>query len=216
MFYVRRRLFSLFLILNANRSDKWGITGIIVFTKDFMTIPKDEIVGRAVVFMLIGGMVKSQKRVLEAQLFFVIFVVFSKKTIQSQAEVKLKGLINCSLNKVFVLVVCALVISGSPAFTAGGDAAKKYAPILGAYEFFAEGQTMTIKFWVDEEKLWGAPEGETRAELTPMEGEAWKFEVTTDEGQYFVLEFVKDESGKFNKCVIQTMGMEIEGTRIEE
>jgi hypothetical protein len=131
-------------------------------------------------------------------------------------EVKLERLKKCFLNSIFVLVVLALMISGSFSIAAGGDAAKKYAPILGTYEFFAEGQTMLIKFWVDEEKLWGAPEGETPEELTPMEGENWKFEVTTGDGQYFVLEFVKDESGKFNKCLLQTMGTELEGTRIEE
>jgi len=131
-------------------------------------------------------------------------------------DVKLEQLKKCFLNSLFVLVVLALVISGSFSFAAEGDTAKKYAPILGTYEFFAEGQTMIIKFWVDEEKLWGAPEGETPEELMPMEGEDWKFEVTTVEGKYFVLEFVKDESGKFNKCLLQNMGREIEGTRIEE
>jgi hypothetical protein len=95
------------------------------------------------------------------------------------------------------------------------DAEKKYAPLVGDYEFDMQGQIMVVSFWVEEGKLWGAPEGETPAELEPVEGEDMKFEVNTDTGQFFELEFVKDESGKVNKCIILAMGMEMEGVRIK-
>ncbi len=116
-------------------------------------------------------------------------------------------------------VICgvfALLFFSALVFSLGQDLEKKYTPIIGTYEFYVEEQVMNIKFWVEEEKFWGAPEGETPAEIVPMEGEEWKFETTTDEGQYYMIEFVKDESGKFNKCIIESMGMQIEGTRIKQ
>lgn len=112
--------------------------------------------------------------------------------------------------------VLAILVFTLSVFSLGEDLEKKYAPIIGTYEFSDDAQVMRIRFWVEEEKLWGGPEGETPAEIVPMEGEEWKFETTTDEGQYFVIEFVKDESGKFNKCIIESMGMQLEGTRIEQ
>lgn len=119
-------------------------------------------------------------------------------------------------NRAIVYSVLVLLLSSTLAFSLGEDAEKKYAPIIGTYEFYVEAQVMNIKFWVEEEKLWGAPEGETPGELEPMEGEEFKFEVTTDDGQYFIIDFVKDESDKYNKCIIQATEMELEGTRIEQ
>ncbi|MGD8538252.1 MAG: hypothetical protein PVI66_06015 [Candidatus Aminicenantes bacterium] len=120
------------------------------------------------------------------------------------------------VNAVIICSVLMLMVFSPLAFSMGDDLAKKYGPIVGTYEFQMDADVMTVKFWVEEEKFWGAPEGETPAEIVPMEGEEWKFEATTDDGQYFIISFVKDESGKFNKCILESMGMEIEGTRIEE
>lgn len=121
-----------------------------------------------------------------------------------------------SSRRVIICSVLVFFFFSAFAFSLGEDLEKKYAPIVGTYEFYVEADVMTIKFWVEEEKLWGGPEGETPAELVPMEGEEWKFEATTDDGQYFIISFAKDESGKFNKCIIEAMGMELEGTRIEK
>jgi hypothetical protein len=122
-------------------------------------------------------------------------------------------------NKVNAVVICSvlmLMFLSPIAFSSGEDLAKKYAPIVGTYEFYMDADVMNVKFWVEDEKFWGAPPGETPAEIVPLEGEEWKFEATTDDGQYFLISFAKDESGKFNKCILEAMGMEIEGTRIEE
>jgi len=121
-----------------------------------------------------------------------------------------------SVTKAVICIVLLLVFSCGTAFSLGEDLEKKYAPIIGTYEFYVEAQIMNIKFWVEEEKFWGAPPGETPAEIVPLEGEDWKFEASTDNGQYFIIEFAKDESGKFNKCTVESMGMVIEGKRIEE
>lgn len=95
------------------------------------------------------------------------------------------------------------------------DAEKKYAPLVGDYEFDMQGQIMVVSFWVEDGKLVGAPEGETPEELEPVEGEDLKFEVNTADGQFMELEFVKDEAGKINTCIVLSMGMELEGIRIK-
>jgi hypothetical protein len=93
---------------------------------------------------------------------------------------------------------------------------KKYAPILGDYEFDMEGQVMLVSFWVEGGGLWGGPEGQEAAELDPVEGEDLKFEITTADGAFMELEFIKDESGKVVKCTVLGMGMEMEGIKIKK
>lgn len=92
---------------------------------------------------------------------------------------------------------------------------KKYAAYIGDYEFEMEGQVMVIKFWVEEGAFWGAPEGEEKAELTPVEGEDHKFEVDVM-GTYYEITFAADDAGKFNRCIVLAMGMEMEGIKIEK
>ena len=93
---------------------------------------------------------------------------------------------------------------------------KKYADIVGDYEFDMEGQVMLVSFWVEEGQLWGGPEGQEAAVLEPVEGKPLNFEINTSDGQYFVLEFVKDDSGKVVKCLVDAMGMEMEGVKIKK
>ncbi|UCC38966.1 MAG: hypothetical protein JSV96_14315 [Candidatus Aminicenantes bacterium] len=96
------------------------------------------------------------------------------------------------------------------------ESKKGYEEIVGKYEFDIEGQIMVIGFWIEDGKLMGGPEGEEPTELEPVEGEELKFTATTSEGQYFEIAFVRDDKGKVTKCVISTMGMDYEGTRIKE
>jgi len=116
---------------------------------------------------------------------------------------------------VFALIVA---VGGVALMAQEGDEAlkKKYAPILGDYEFDMEGQVMLVTFWVENGGLWGGPEGEEAAELTPVEGNDLKFEINTADGQYMELEFKKDESGEVVKCTVVAMGMEMEGVKIKK
>ncbi len=92
---------------------------------------------------------------------------------------------------------------------------KKYAPLLGSYEFSWDTQVMVITFWVEGGVILGAPEGETPAEITPVEGQDLKFEADV-EGQLYELTFVKDESGKVASCIMSVNGMEVEGIKLEK
>jgi hypothetical protein len=93
---------------------------------------------------------------------------------------------------------------------------KKYAEIVGDYEFEFEGQVMVISFWEEDGVLWGAPEGETPESIDPVEGKPLNFEVTVEGGQFYELEFKKDESGKVTKCIMQVQGMELEGIKLKK
>ncbi|NOR15350.1 MAG: hypothetical protein GQ544_06575, partial [Candidatus Aminicenantes bacterium] len=93
---------------------------------------------------------------------------------------------------------------------------KKYADIVGDYEFDMEGQIMLVSFWVEDGELWGGPEGEEAAVLESVEGKPLNFEINTSDGQYYVLEFVTDDSGKIVKCLVDAMGMEMEGVKIKK
>lgn len=120
----------------------------------------------------------------------------------------------------FVVMVVALIVSvgGLSVWAQDSDEAlqKKYAPILGDYEFDMEGQFMLVSFWVESGALWGGPEGQEAAELSPVEGKELEFEINTPDGQYMEVEFIKDEAGKIVKCAVLAMGMEMEGIKIKK
>jgi hypothetical protein len=97
------------------------------------------------------------------------------------------------------------------------DAQKIYAEIAGEYSYNFEGQEMLIAFWVKDEKLYGAPRGQEAeyAEITPVDLEKLKFGVSVPNGQYYDIEFSRDENQKITKSVLRTQGMEIPGVRIK-
>lgn len=121
---------------------------------------------------------------------------------------------------VFSLTLILFLFSGfSISQEKKADKEKLYKEIAGKYEFEFEGQVMIIKFWVEDGKLLAFPEiheEEEPAELEPVEGEELKFQTTTPEGEFFEMEFSRDEKGKITKCTIYTMGMEIEGKKIKD
>ncbi len=103
-----------------------------------------------------------------------------------------------------VLVMCALAQE------------KKYADIVGDYEFDQDGQIMLVSFWVEDGQLWGGPEGQESAVLEPVEGKPLHFVVNTPDGSTMDLEFVKDDSGNVVKCLVDMMGMAMEGVKIKK
>jgi hypothetical protein len=113
-------------------------------------------------------------------------------------------------------LILALFVFSSSVLALNSAAESKYEALIGDYEFEYQGQVMVITFSEEDGKLMAAPEGEEAIEIDPVEGEDMKFDVTTPEGQYYEIVFAKDESGKVNLCTLITMGMEIEGVRVNE
>jgi len=97
------------------------------------------------------------------------------------------------------------------------DTAKLFAEIAGAYSYSLDVQEMVINIWVENGKLYGAPQGQENdsAEVILRDAEKLLFEATPSSGQLFQIEFIRGESGKIEKSVLRTQGMEIAGVRIK-
>jgi len=95
------------------------------------------------------------------------------------------------------------------------DMKKIIADIIGDFEFSIQGESMIIQFTEQNGKLFGAPVGETPEELAAVEGKPLCFGVTVAEsGQYYECQFVRNEKGVIDKCVMTAMGQTVEGMKI--
>ena len=95
------------------------------------------------------------------------------------------------------------------------DMKKVIADIVGDYDFSFQGESMIVQFTESDGKLFGAPVGEASEELTPVEGKSLCFGVTVAaNGQYYECQFVRNDKGVIDKCVMNTMGMTVEGMKI--
>jgi hypothetical protein len=95
------------------------------------------------------------------------------------------------------------------------DMKKVIADIIGDYEFSIQGESMIVQFTENSGKLFAAPVGETPEELMPDEGKPLFFNVTVAEnGQYYEMQFVRNEKGVVDKCVMNVMGTTVEGMKI--
>lgn len=99
------------------------------------------------------------------------------------------------------------------------DTSKLYAEIAGDYEFEMGGQVTVLMFFVKEGVLMSKAESDADEEeviLEPVEGKEMGFTTTNSQGMTIELTFSRDESGKITKCLVNAMGMEIEGVRVKK
>ena len=95
------------------------------------------------------------------------------------------------------------------------DMKKVLADITGDYDFSIQGESMVVQFTESDGKLFGAPVGEVPEELKPIEGKPLFFDITVAaNGQYYELQFVRNEKGVIDKCVMNVMGTSVEGMKI--
>jgi hypothetical protein len=95
------------------------------------------------------------------------------------------------------------------------DMKKLITEIAGDYSFDFQGQTLLVQFTEQDGRLYGAPPGETPELISPVEGKPLCFDVTVaDSGDYYVLQFVRNDKGVIDKCVMTVQGMDIEGLKI--
>jgi hypothetical protein len=105
-------------------------------------------------------------------------------------------------------------VASQPAQAKPEDKPKLYAEIAGDYTFDMGGQSQLITFIVRDGSLYGAPAGETQELLVPVKDKPLNFEVTVStNGQFFQLEFVRNDKGVIFKCVLNGDGMTIEGLK---
>ena len=95
------------------------------------------------------------------------------------------------------------------------DMKKLLAEIVGDYDFSLQGESLLVQFTEQDGKLFGAPPGETPEEIKPVDGKPLCFDVTVStNGQYYELQFVRNDKGVIDKCVMSVQGMVIEGIKI--
>jgi hypothetical protein len=95
------------------------------------------------------------------------------------------------------------------------DMKKLIAEIVGDYDFPIQGESKIFQFTEKDGKLFGAPVGETPEEIKPVEGKPLFFDITVAaNGQYYEMQFVRNEKGVIDKCIITVMGMTVEGMKI--
>jgi hypothetical protein len=97
------------------------------------------------------------------------------------------------------------------------DAQKIYAEISGVFTYVAGDRELTVVYWVKEAKLYVAEQGRENesTEIVPVDLAKMKFEATNNDGNYYEIEFSRDEAGKIAKSLMKTRGVEAVGTRIK-
>jgi len=124
-----------------------------------------------------------------------------------------------SASSLFVFLVAASLVftATSIAQEKKEDTQKLYEEIAGYYEFSSPDQTQYVTFWVEDGVLKAREDNNDEiVVLEPVEGKGFDFEVTTQDGQVIELKFSRGEEGKITKCLVITMGIEIEGTKIKK
>lgn len=134
------------------------------------------------------------------------------------------------MNKLFTRTVLTLLalacLAGLAAAQAAPQAAAKDKPvdmkkllaeIVGEYNFELQGESLTVQFTEQDGKLFGAPPGETPEEIHPMEGKPLCFDITlAQNGMYYELQFVRNDQGVIDKCVMTVQGMVLEGYKLKK
>ena len=102
------------------------------------------------------------------------------------------------------------------------DLAKKYAVIVGDYEFDMTEMgagVMNVNFYFADGALWAIAETSPDAgKMEPVEGKEFEFTVIDPDAGTYEIKFAKDESGKYTQChiKIEAMGFELVGTKVKK
>lgn len=103
-----------------------------------------------------------------------------------------------------VFLVSVLFVLGFVLFASGEqnvDLEKKYADILGSWEVDLNDAGMgllMVEFYIEDGALWALPEMDDAGLMIPVTGEEWKFTIDSE----WELEFIKDDNGKYHKCIV--------------
>jgi hypothetical protein len=95
-----------------------------------------------------------------------------------------------------------------------GDMKKLYLEITGDYVIDIQGQTQVLRMFEKDGALFGAPIDETPEAFKPIKDKPLFFEVTiSSNGNYFEVQFVRDDKGVIFKTVLSSQGMTVEGLK---
>jgi hypothetical protein len=130
-------------------------------------------------------------------------------------EVLMKKMLRATATALLALACLAAVAAPAAAQNKPVDMKKLIAEIIGDWDFSFQGESMILQLTEKDGKLFGAPVGETPEEIKPVENKPLCFDVTVAaNGQYYEVQFVRNEKGVIDKCIMSVMGMTVEGTKI--
>jgi hypothetical protein len=115
-----------------------------------------------------------------------------------------------------------ILAPAAPALAQEGQAKGKYAELIGDYEFDLADLGMGVvvmNVYEEGDSLWVWAETSSEpTEMTPVEGEKYKFTIEDDEEGRYEVSFLKDEEGKYTKCrvVNENMSLDTTGTKIKQ
>ena len=130
---------------------------------------------------------------------------------------------NSNIGVIIVSLFLAVLFFGTIAFSFQTDdeLKKKYAPILGSYEFDMtdnEMGVMTVEFYVEYSSIWAFPNtADSPAEMIALDGKEFEFKIEDpDEGTYEI-KFMKDDKGEYFKChaINEFVGIDVIGSKIK-
>jgi hypothetical protein len=134
-------------------------------------------------------------------------------------EAKMKELFkNRVLCTIAFLILCLIMVHSVTIAQESSDEElkKKYAPILGEYEFTTAGGTFTLKFYVEGGALWADSGDDRPATMEPVKDKVFDFTAEDPQAGIFEIKFLKDDQGKYNIChvVNSGMGLDVTGNKI--
>ena len=118
------------------------------------------------------------------------------------------------------LVFVLLVVNPGISQEKTQDLEKKYAGIIGDYEFDLTDSGMgmiTVSFYVEGDALLAWPSSASSpSKLEPVEGKEFEFIVEDPEEGVYEVRFLKDENGQYTKCHTKNdmVGMDVIGKKI--
>jgi hypothetical protein len=145
-----------------------------------------------------------------------------RRTLSFDSEVPMKRSLSLALAAVIALAFLAAPVAAQAAAQTAAkdkpvDMKKLLAEIVGDYNFDFQGQSLLVQFIEQDGKLFGAPPGETPEEIHPVEGKPLTFDVTVAaSGEYYLLEFVRNDQGVIDRCVMTVQGMVLEGYKLKK
>jgi hypothetical protein len=132
-----------------------------------------------------------------------------------KVEVPMKITIRLAAAALVAIACLSVIAAPAAAQDKPVDMKKLLAEIVGDYDFVFNGESLVVQFTEQDGKLFGAPPGETAEEILPVKGKPLAFDVTVAaNGEYYELQFVRNEKGVIDKCVMSVMGMVVEGIKI--
>jgi hypothetical protein len=123
----------------------------------------------------------------------------------------------------FVCLSLALLMIASVGTAQEGsdeELKKKYAPILGEYEFDLTeygGEVIVLKIHVESGDLWGDSGDGKPITLEQIEGGEFEFTADDPDSGALEIKFLKNDEGEYTLCRIMLVdqGLEIEGMKLK-